>query len=184
MFSKEKNSMETIMNAVNTVSEIHHLGEYVTGQNEGRKDEAITGNDLYNFAVQTDANFMTVRGDIRNMDIVMNSDFKLVRMEMASGFAAVDAQFDGVDNEFKLVRMEMASGFAAVDARFDGVDAQFAAIDARFVAVDAEFKVVRAEMREGFAKLPITITVWVCSTMIALIGLVATVAAIVINQIK
>jgi len=140
------------MNAVNTVSETHHLGEYVTGQNEGRKDEAITGNDLYNFAVQTDANFMTVRGDIRNMGTVMNSEIKLV------------------DNEFKLVRMEMASGFAAIDARF--------------VAVDAEFKVVRAEMREGFAKLPITITVWVCSTMIALIGLVATVAAIVINQIK
>jgi len=140
------------MNAVNTVSEIHHLGEYVTGQNEGRKDQAITGNDLYNFGVQTDANFMTVRGDIRNMGTVMNSEFKLV------------------DNEFKLVRMEMASGFAAIDARF--------------VAVDAEFKVVRAEMREGFAKLPITITVWVCSTMIALIGLVATVAAIVINQIK
>ena len=140
------------MNAVNTVSETHHLGEYVTGQNEGRKDQAITGNDLYNFGVQTDANFMTVRGDIRNMGTVMNSEFKLV------------------DNEFKLVRMEMASGFAAIDARF--------------VAVDAEFKVVRAEMREGFAKLPITITVWVCSTMIALIGLVATVAAIVINQIK
>ena len=170
MFSKEKNSMEVTMNAVNTVSETHHLGEYVTGQNEGRKDEAITGNDLYNFAVQTDANFMTVRGDIRNIGTVMNSEFKLVdnefkvvRMEMAS--------------ESKLLRMEMASGFAAVDARF-------VAVDARFVAVDAEFKAVRAEMREGFAKLPITITVWVCSTMIALIGLVATVAVVVINQIK
>ena len=161
------------MNAVNTVSEIHHLGEYVTGQNEGRKDQAITGNDLYNFGVQTDANFMTVRGDIRNMGTVMNSEFKLVDNE----FKGVYNEFKGVYNEFKLVRMEMASGFAAVDARF-------AAVDARFVAVDAEFKVVRAEMREGFAKLPITITVWVCSTMIALIGLVATVAAIVINQIK
>jgi len=154
------------MNAVNTVSEIHHLGEYVTGQNEGRKDQAITGNDLYNFGVQTDANFMTVRGDIRNIGTVMNSEFKLVDNE----FKGVYNEFKGVYNEFKLVRMEMASGFAAVDARF--------------VAVDAEFKVVRAEMREGFAKLPITITVWVCSTMIALIGLVATVAAVVINQIK
>ncbi len=179
------------MDAVNAVSEIHHLGEYVTEQNEGRKDQPLTGNDLYNFAVQTDANFMTVRGDIRNMGTVMNSEFKgvdnefkLVRMEMASGFVAVDARFDavdarfdavdarfkGVDNEFKLVRMEMASGFAAVDARFKGVD--------------AEFKTMRAEMREGFAKLPITVTVWVCSTMIAILGVVATVAAIVINQIK
>jgi len=138
----------------------------VTGQNEGRKDQPITGNDLYNFAVQTDANFMTVRGDIRNMATVMNSEFKLV------------------DNEFKVVRMEVASGFAAIDARFVAVDARFVAIDARFVAVDAEFKTMRAEMREGFARLPITITVWVCSTMIALIGLVATVAAVVINQIK
>ncbi len=158
--------MDATMDVVNTVSEIHHLGEYVTGQNEGRGEGPITGNDLYNFAVQTDSNFMTVRGDIRNMGTVMN------------------AKFDGVDNEFKLVRMEMASGFAALDARFIGVDARFVAVDARFVAVDAEFKAVRAEMREGFAKLPITITVWVCSTMIALIGLVATVAAIVINQIK
>ena len=138
----------------------------MTGQNEGRKDQPITGNDLYNFAVQTDANFMTVRGDIRNMATVMNSEFKLV------------------DNEFKVVRMEVASGFAAIDARFVAVDARFVAIDARFVAVDAEFKTMRAEMREGFARLPITITVWVCSTMIALIGLVATVAAVVINQIK
>ena len=161
------------MNAVNTVSDIHHLGEYVTEQNKGRKDEAITGNDLYNFAVQTDANFMTVRGDIRNIGTVMNSEFKGVYNE----FKGVYNEFKGVYSEFKLVRMEMASGFAAVDARF-------AAVDARFVAVDAEFKVVRAEMREGFAKLPITITVWVCSTMIALIGLVATVAAVVINQIK
>jgi len=145
----------------------------VTEQNKGRKDEAITGNDLYNFAVQTDANFMTVRGDIRNIGTVMNSEFKGVYNE----FKGVYNEFKGVYSEFKLVRMEMASGFAAVDARF-------AAVDARFVAVDAEFKVVRAEMREGFAKLPITITVWVCSTMIALIGLVATVAAVVINQIK
>ncbi len=91
------------MIAVNTVSDIHHLGEYVTEQNEGRRDQPITGNDLYNFAVQTDANFMTVRGDIRNMGTVMNSEFKLV------------------DNEFKLVRMEMASGFAAVDAEFKTV---------------------------------------------------------------
>ncbi len=154
MFSKETNSMEVTMNAVNTVSEIHHLGEYVTEQNEGRRDQPINGNDLYNFAVQTDANFMTVRGDIRNMGTVMNSEFKLVdnefkvvrmemaseskllRMEMASGFAAVDARFNGVDNEFKLVRMEMASGFAAVDA---------------------EFKTVRAEMKEGFARLRIEI---------------------------
>jgi|GEM_PF-831312 len=169
------------MNAVNTVSETHHLGEYVTGQNEGRKDEAITGNDLYNFAVQTDANFMTVRGDIRNIGTVMNSEFKLVdnefkvvRMEMASESKLLRME---MASESKLLRMEMASGFAAVDARF-------VAVDARFVAVDAEFKAVRAEMREGFAKLPITITVWVCSTMIALIGLVATVAVVVINQIK
>ena len=169
------------MNAVNTVSDIHHLGEYVTEQNKGRKDEAITGNDLYNFAVQTDANFMTVRGDIRNIGTVMNSEFKLVdnefkvvRMEMASESKLLRME---MASESKLLRMEMASGFAAVDARF-------VAVDARFVAVDAEFKAVRAEMREGFAKLPITITVWVCSTMIALIGLVATVAVVVINQIK
>ena len=159
----------------------------MTGQNEGRKDQPITGNDLYNFAVQTDANFMTVRGDIRNIGTVMNSEFKGVYNE----FKGVYNEFKGVYSEFKLVRMEVASGFVAVDARFVAIDARFVAIDARFVAidarfvaVDAEFKVVRAEMREGFAKLPITITVWVCSTMIALIGLVATVAAVVINQIK
>ena len=177
MLSKETNSMEAIMIAVNAVSEIHHLGEYVTGQNEGRKDQPITGNDLYNFAVQTDSNFMTVRGDIRNIGTVMNSEFK-----------GVETRSNGVDNEFKLVRMElagaskllrmeMASGFAAVDARFE-------VVDARFKGVDAEFKSMRAEMREVFAKLPITVTIWVCSTMIALTGVVATVAAVVINQMK
>ncbi len=175
MFSKETNSMEATMNAVNTVSEIHHLGEYVTEQNEGRRDQPINGNDLYNFAVQTDANFMTVRSDIRNMGTVMNSEFKLV------------------DNEFKLVRMEIASGFAAVDARFVAVDARFVAVDARFngvdnefklvrmemasgfAAVDAEFKTVRAEVKEGFARLRIEIqrSNWrvSASTIVAMIAL-------------
>ena len=78
----------------------------MTEQNEGRKDQPITGSDLYNFAVQTDANFMTVRGEIRNIGTVMNSEFKLL------------------DNEFKLVRIEMASGFAAVDAEFKAVRAE------------------------------------------------------------
>jgi hypothetical protein len=176
MFSKEKNFMEATMNAVNTVSEIHHLGEYVTGQNEGRKDQAITGNDLYNFAVQTDANFMTVRGDIRNIGTVMNSEFKgvynefkgvynefkgvynefkIIRMEMASGFAAVDARFNGVeaqfnsvDNEFKVVRMEMASGFAGVEARFKVIDNEFKVVR---MEMASEFKLVRMEMAIGFA---------------------------------
>ena len=109
---------------------------------------------------------MTVRSDIRNIGTVMNSEFKVV-----------EARSNGVDNEFKLVRMEMASGFAAVDARFEVVDAWFE-------VVDAEFKSMRAEMREVFAKLPITVTIWVCSTMTAVTGVVATVAAIVINQMK
>ena len=101
----------------------------MTEQNEGRKDQPITGSDLYNFAVQTDANFMTVRGEIRNIGTVMNSEFKLV------------------DNEFKLVRIEMASGFKLVRME----------MASGFAAVDAEFKAVRAEMKEGFARLRIEI---------------------------
>ncbi len=156
--------MGATMNVVNTVSEIHHLGEYVTGQNEGRKDKPITGNDLYNFAVQTDANFMTVRGDIRNMGIVMNSEFKGVDAQFKlvdnefkgvyNEFKGVYNEFKTVYNEFKLVRMEMASGFAAVDNEFKLVRMEMAS---GFAAVDAEFKAVRAEMKEGFARLRVEI---------------------------
>jgi len=171
MFSKETNSMEATMSAVSAISELHHLGEYVTDQNEGRKDQPITGNDLYNFAVQTDANFMTVRGDIRNMGTVMNGEFKGVEARfkgVEARFNGVEARFNGVDNEFKLVRMEIASGFVAVDARFDSVNA-------RFKGVDAEFKAVRAEMKEGFARLRIEIqrSNWrvSASTIVAMIAL-------------
>ncbi len=183
------------MDAVNAVSDIHHLGEFVTGQNEGRKDKPITGNDLYNFAVQTDSNFMTLRGDIRNLGTVMSSEFKGVEAR----FDGIEARFSGVDNEFKLVRMEMASGFAAinarfefVDARFNGVDAEFKGIDAEFKGIDAEFrcidakfkevyaefKALRAEMKEGFALLRIEIqrsnwrvSVSTIGAMIALLGI-------------
>ncbi len=155
------------MSAVNAVSEIHQLGDYVTGQNEGRKDQPMTSHDLYNFAVQTDSNFLTVRGDIRNLGTVMNGEFK-----------GVEARFDGVDNEFKLVRMEMASGFAAINARFEVVDARFIGVDARFKGIDAEFKALRAEMKEGFALLRVEIqrsnwrvSVSTVGAMIALFGI-------------
>lgn len=79
-------------------NEIHRLGGFVNEQHDGRKDQPVTGADLYNVAVQLDSNFASLRSESLNLRTEMTSEFKAVRSEMAS--------------EFKAVRAEMKEGFS------------------------------------------------------------------------
>ena len=67
-------------------------------QHEGRKDQPVTGTDLYNVAVQLDSNFASLRSEIGNLRTDMNAEFKSLRTDMNA--------------EFKSVRAEMTEGFA------------------------------------------------------------------------
>ncbi len=115
------------MSKPESFSELHRLGGFVNEQHDGRKDQPVTGADLYNVAVQLDSNFASLSSDIGNLRTDMNAEFKAVRTEMTS--------------EFKSVRSEMTSESKAVRGEIGSLRTE----------MYAEFKAVRAEMKEGFA---------------------------------
>lgn len=90
-------------------NEIHRLGGFVNEQHDGRKDQPVTGTDLYNVAVQLDSNFASLRSESVNLRTEMTSEFKSVRSEMASEFKSVRSE---MTSEFKAVRAEMKEGFS------------------------------------------------------------------------
>ncbi|MHB1090809.1 MAG: hypothetical protein ACYC06_11530 [Ilumatobacteraceae bacterium] len=75
------------MSKPESLNELHRLGEFVNDQHDGRKDQPVTGGDLYNLAVQLDSNFASLRSESVNLRIEMAAEFKAVRAEMAEGFA-------------------------------------------------------------------------------------------------
>ena len=95
------------MSKPESFSDLHRIGEFVNAQHDGRKDQPVTGTDLYNVAVQLDSNFASLRSDIGNLRTEMNAEFK-----------SVAAEFKSVAAEFKSVRAEMAEGFAIINLRF------------------------------------------------------------------
>ncbi|MHB1130648.1 MAG: hypothetical protein ACYC06_11535 [Ilumatobacteraceae bacterium] len=103
------------MSKPESLNELHRLGEFVNDQHDGRKDQPVTGADLYNLAVQLDSNFASLRSDIGNSRTDMNAEFKSIRAEMTSEFKSVRAE---MTSEFKSVRAEMKEGFAMVNLRF------------------------------------------------------------------
>ena len=114
--------MEDDMTKPESVSELHRLGGFVNEQHDGRKDQPVTGADLYNVAVQLDSNFASLRSDIGNLRTDMNAEFKAVRAEIGSLRTEMYAEFKAVRTEmyaeFKAVRAEMKEGFAMMDLRF------------------------------------------------------------------
>lgn len=123
IFSIGPTATEEDMSAPETFTELHRLGGFVSDQHEGRKDQPVTGADLYNLAVQLDSNFASVRSEIGYLRTDMTSEFKAVRSEI--GYLRTD-----MTAEFKVVRSEIGS------LRTD---------------MTSEFKAVRADMKEGFA---------------------------------
>lgn len=82
-------------------------------QHDGRKDQPVTGADLYNVAVQLDSNFASLRSESLNLRVEMVSEFKSVRSEMAS--------------EFKAVRAEMSEGFSELRSEMSRIPLKTAA---------------------------------------------------------
>ena len=74
-------------------NEIHRLGGFVNEQHDGRRDQPVTGADLYNVAVQLDSNFASLRSESLNLRTEMTSEFKAVRAEMKEGFALMNLRF-------------------------------------------------------------------------------------------
>ena len=100
IFPNDKIATEDDMSKPESVSDLHRIGGFVNDQHDGRKDQPITGADLYNVAVQLDSNFASLRSDIGNLRTEMYAEFKSVAAE------------------FKSVRAEMAEGFAIMNLRF------------------------------------------------------------------
>lgn len=101
------------MSKPESLNELHRLGEFVNDQHDGRKDQPVTGADLYNLAVQLDSNFASLRSDIGNLRTDMNAEFKAVRSEMTS--------------EFKAVRAEMVEGYANIQIEISRIPIKAAA---------------------------------------------------------
>jgi hypothetical protein len=80
-------STEDEMTKPESFNEIHRLGGFVNEQHDGRRDQPVTGADLYNVAVQLDSNFASLRSESLNLRTEMTSEFKSVRAEMKEGFA-------------------------------------------------------------------------------------------------
>ena len=116
--------MEDDMVKPDSVDEIHRLGGFVNEQHDGRKDQPVTGADLYNVAVQLDSNFASLRSESVNLRVEMVSEFKSVRSEMASEFKSVRSE---MASEFKAVRAEMSEGFSELRSEMSRIPLKTAA---------------------------------------------------------
>ncbi len=87
-----------------SVDEIHRLGGFVNEQHDGRKDQPVTGSDLFNFAVQLDSNFASIGSEFKTLRTEMNAEFKTMRTEMTAEFKTLRTEMIA---EFKAVRAEM-----------------------------------------------------------------------------
>ena len=137
----------------------------------GREDKPATGQDLYNFALKVDTNFTLLKNDMAtgfainsqeytNVHTEMQSEFKSVRAEMQSEFKSVRAE---MQSEFKSVRAEMKTGF-------DSVAQEFVNVAHQFDKVGQEFVNFRAEMRNEMSDVKSSMIAWVASVGIAIIG--------------
>ena len=137
-------------------NEIHRLGGLVNEQHDGRRDQPVTGVDLYNVAVQLDSNFASLRSDIGNLRTESNAELGSLRSEMTSEFKAVRAE---MTSEFKAVRSEMAS---------------------EFKAVRAEMKEGFSELRNEMSRIPLKTATWVITIMVGIIGACSAIVGVVV----
>jgi len=125
------------------ISDLHEIGKNMGEQQAGYLERPATGQDLYNFALKADANFMILKNDMSTGFALNSQEFAIVRAEMSS--------------EFKAVRAEMKSGFDNVAHQFDNVAHQFVNF--------------RAEMRNEMSGFKSSIIAWVATFGIATISI-------------
>ena len=115
----------------------------------GREDKPATGQDLYNFALKVDTNFTLLKNDMATGFAINSQEYTNVHTEMQS--------------EFKSVRAEMKTGF-------DSVAQEFVNVAHQFDKVGQEFVNFRAEMRNEMSDVKSSMIAWVASVGIAIIG--------------
>ncbi len=161
------------------ISDLQEIGKSMSEQQTGREDRPATGQDLYNFALKVDTNFMILKNDMSTGFAINSQEFTIVRAEMRSEFKAVRAEmksgFDNVAQEFINVRAEMHSEFKAIRAEmksgFDNVAHQFDNVAHQFDNVAHEFVNFRAEMRNEMSGFKSSIIAWVAMFGIATISI-------------
>ena len=126
----------------------------------GREDKPATGQDLYNFALKVDTNFTLLKNDMATGFAINSQEYTNVRAEMQSEFKSVRAE---MQSEFKSVRAEMKTGF-------DSVAQEFVNVAHQFDKVGQEFVNFRAEMRNEMSDVKSSMIAWVASVGIAIIG--------------
>ena len=126
----------------------------------GREDRPATGQDLYNFALKVDTNFTLLKNDMAAGFAINSQEYASVRAEMQSEFKSVRAE---MQSEFKSVRAEMKTGF-------DSVAQEFVNVAHQFDKVGQEFVNFRAEMRNEMSDVKSSMIAWVASVGIAIIG--------------
>ncbi len=146
------------------ISDLHEIGKSMSEQLIGREDRPATSQDLYNFALKVDTNFTLLKNDMATGFAINSQEFSNVRTEMLSEFKAVRGE---MHSEFKSVRAEMHSGFMEIRAEmktgFDNVAHQFDNVTQEFVNV-------RAEMRNEMSGFKSSMIAWVASFGITIIS--------------
>ena len=89
------------------ISELHKIGTKMSEHITASGDRSTTFQDLYNVAVQVDANFSLITNEVINLRGEMSAEFKAVRSEMQIGFERVDRQFERVAQDFVNFRAEI-----------------------------------------------------------------------------
>ena len=110
------------MSKPESVSDLHRIGGFVNDQHDGRKDQPITGADLYNVAVQLDSNFASLRSDIGNLRTEMNAEFKTVRAEMKEGFAIINLRFADLGKDISRTNWRVAGSAIVAMIALLGID--------------------------------------------------------------
>lgn len=90
-------------------------------QHDGRKDQPVTGADLYNVAVQLDSNFASISSEFKALRTEMNAEFKAVRAEMKEGFSELRNEMSRIPLKTAALVTTIMIGFIGASAAIVGV---------------------------------------------------------------
>lgn len=91
-------------------------------QHGGRKDQPVSGADLYNVAVQLDSNFASLRSESVNLRIEMAAEFKSVRAEVKEGFAMINLRIAELSKDISRTNWKAAGTVIVSTITLLGID--------------------------------------------------------------
>ena len=124
------------------------------------------------------------------MGIAIDANFMVIRSETTNGFVKVESEFKSVRSEAKLesalLRSEMATCFAKVDAQFAKVEPEFKSVRSE---AKTESALLRSEMatgfstmRDDFAKLRTAAAYSLAVLLLAIIAIGISLGGLIIGQ--